>query len=354
MKKKPTVAVGLSGGVDSSVSAVLLKEKGYQVIGFFLHFWNEKVKGSCRENICCSLEAQEDARAVAQKLGIPFYTLNLKAKFKEKVVEPFLQDYAEGKTPNPCVNCNNFIKFGEFLHKAKVLGADFLATGHYAKIKKVKNNGKVSQKLLIPKDKKKDQTYFLHGLKSKQLEKIIFPLANLNKDEVREIARNYGLKTAIKKESQEVCFVHDGLEDFLGRNLKLNQGSIVDRSTGDILGNHKGLALFTIGQRKGLGLSGGPWFVVGFDYNKNIVFVSRQEKDLLVEDFKIKNVNWINGFPEKQSNLKCCVRYHGNLVCCKVEKSGQVKLNKPLRAVTAGQFCVFYQGNNCLGGGVIQ
>ncbi|MFA6537159.1 MAG: tRNA 2-thiouridine(34) synthase MnmA [Patescibacteria group bacterium] len=354
--KKLTVAIGLSGGVDSSVAAAILKNQGYKVIGFFLHFWSEEIKGECRDNICCSLDAQEDARRVATDLGIPFYTLNLKNKFKEKIVDNFLADYEAGQTPNPCVRCNTFIKFGEFMKKAQVLGVDFLATGHYAKIKKVNNGNKTVYHLLNAKDKNKDQTYFLHGLNQKQLAKIIFPVGGMKKDEVRKLAEILKIKTAKKKESQEVCFVHKGLADFLSRYLKLKQGSIVDKLTGKVLGKHSGRQLFTFGQRKGLGLGGGPWFVVGFDNIKNTVFVSNNEKELLVKEFLIKEVNWLAGFPKEQKNIKCCVRYHGDLVGCEIKKSGKfikVICKKPLRAVTTGQSCVFYHGPECLGGGLI-
>jgi len=356
VKKKPTVAIGMSGGVDSSVAAAILKKQGYQVIGFFLHFWNEEIKGECRDNLCCSLEAQEDARSVAQKLDIPFYTLNLKAPFKEKIVDDFLAQYESGQTPNPCVRCNSLIKFGDFWQKAKALGADYLATGHYAKIKKTKIDDKIIYRLFVSKDGKKDQTYFLHSLNQKQLSKIIFPIGAMEKNEVRKLAEKLELPTAQKRESQEVCFAHNGVSEFLSRHIKLKQGSVVDNCTGKILGKHFGSQLFTIGQRKGLGLAGGPWFVVGFDNEKNEVLVSTNEKDLQKNEFLVKNVNWLSGFPKEQKSIKCCVRYHGELIGCLIKKSGKfylVKLKKPARAVTPGQFAVFYKNSECLGGGVI-
>lgn len=348
------VAVGMSGGVDSSVAAALLKKQGYDVVGVFMHFWQEKGESKIRENVCCSLGAQEDARRVCQKLQIPFYTMNMDAPFKKNIVDPFIAAYKKGATPNPCVVCNQKIKFGEFIKKSEKLGAQFVATGHYAQIKKGKDG---VCHLLQGKDKSKDQTYFLHQLTQEQLSKVLFPVGGFEKPEVRELARKLGLSVASKRESQEVCFIPDGdLAGFLGRYNKLIPGKIQEIKTKNILGDHNGLSLYTLGQRKGIGLGGGPWYVVELDMKKNILWVSKNETDLESNNIKLKNCHWIasiNKFPFK---IKCRIRYRAEASDCIIEKVGakyELKFVNNQRAVTPGQYAVFYKGNECLGGGEI-
>ena len=386
-KAKIKVAVGVSGGVDSSVAAALLKQQGYDVFGVFMHFWSEDVCGKVRDNICCSLEAQEDARKVCRKLGIPFYVMNFKTPFKNKIVDAFIESYRKGETPNPCVICNKFIKFGEFLKKAKALGADMVATGHYARLTttKFQNPSSLNQMLRIdsgqakqdptPKfqkskttiyrlmksvDTKKDQTYFLHQLNQEQLARILFPVGKMKKDEVRELAKKFGLITASKKESQEVCFIPSGnLEKFLEKYIPPVSGSIVEIASKKVLGRHRGLSHYTIGQRKGIGLGGGPWFVVKLDKKKNVLWVSRNSADFSTKEIVVNKVHWIAGFPpEFPLTVKCRIRYGSDYQTAEIsEKSNGsvlVQFKKPVRAATPGQFCVFWKGQECLGGGEIK
>jgi tRNA-specific 2-thiouridylase len=368
-QKNIKVAVGMSGGVDSSVAAALLLKQGYDVFGIFIQFWAETIDGKVRDNICCSLEAQQDARRVCRQLGIPFYTMNLRAGFKENVVDYFIEEYGQGRTPNPCVLCNKEIKFGEFWTKAKALGADYIATGHYAQLK-VKSpssatasagrqKSKVKEVFLqCSKDTEKDQTYFLHQLTQAQLAHVLFPIGKYKKTEVRKLAAKFGLATASKKESQEICFIPSGsLGDFLKKYLSLEKGEIRDFATDKKIGEHNGLTLYTIGQRKGIGLSGGPWFVVQLDVKKNILWVSTDADDLGKKELTLKKVNWISGEePKLPMNVKCKIRYASEFVNGKIIKENnniKVIFKKPVRAVTAGQFCVFWRGKECLGGGEI-
>jgi tRNA-uridine 2-sulfurtransferase len=355
------VAVGMSGGVDSSVAAALLQKQGYDVIGVFIQFWSENVKGSVRDNVCCSFESKKDAQKVCRKLGIPFYTMNMKTNFKKFIVDDFICGYDEGKTPNPCVRCNTYIKFGEFIKKAKALGCDYVATGHYSR-----NTYHVSRniyELEKAKDKDKDQSYFLHQLSQDQLKHVLFPVGKYTKPEVRKLAKKFDLPTKSKVESQEICFIPDGnLEKFLQRHLKYDKGEIKDIYTSEVLGQHKGLPVYTIGQRKGIGLPGGPWFVAKKDVKDNVLWITKDEKDLLTKDFAIKNVNWVSEqdltFPIR---LKCKIRYRTKSVFATVKKDPKnssmnkylVQFSKPQRAVTKGQYAVFYKGKNCLGGGEI-
>ncbi|MDD4849041.1 MAG: tRNA 2-thiouridine(34) synthase MnmA [Bacteroidales bacterium] len=364
-RKNIKVAVGISGGVDSSVAAALLLKQGYEVFGIFIQFWAETIDGKVRDNICCSLEAQQDARRVCQKLSIPFYTMNLRAPFKENVVDYFIEEYGQGRTPNPCVMCNKQIKFGDFWQKAKALGADYIATGHYAvieapknKLQKTKNNQKKRAKLIVSKDMDKDQTYFLHQLNQEKLSHVLFPIGKYKKPEVRKLAAKFDLPTAAKRESQEICFIPNGsLSDFLKKYLPLHKGEIRDYSTKEIIGEHNGLALYTIGQRKGIGLGGGPWFVVQLDIKKNILWVSKNVDDLGKKELILKKVNWISGVePTLPMNVKCKVRYASDFVSGKIIKENnkyKVIFKNSVRAVTAGQFCVMWKGKECLGGGEI-
>ncbi|MBI4359002.1 MAG: tRNA 2-thiouridine(34) synthase MnmA [Candidatus Nealsonbacteria bacterium] len=354
--KKPKVLVALSGGVDSSVAAFLLREAGYEVTGCFMKFWSDPRVS--RENPCCSIEAERRARILARQLKIPFYVLDLRREFKRKIVDYFLKQTKQGLTPNPCVICNQEIKFGLFLERALSQGADFMATGHYARIKQ--------GRLLKGTDKEKDQSYFLWRLKSKQLRRVLFPVGGYTKKEVRAMAARYHLSTAQTEESQNLCFLANGVDDFLKLNLKSKPGRIVDVA-GTVLGRHPGLGFFTLGQRWGIGRwleasrqSQGPYYVLRKDRRKNLLVVTKNEKDLLTEEFKVSDVNFVLNLVKHEFPLKVKVKIRSRqkevpATLCKTKKSNQilVKLARAERAVTPGQSAVFYKGEEVLGGGVI-
>lgn len=350
VKKNKKVMVAMSGGVDSSVAAALLKKQGFNVVGVFMRFWSEPSGGAgCATNKCCSFEAYSDARCVAQKLEIPIYTLNMKVPFKKLVVDYFLKEYQAGRTPNPCVECNRFIKFGELLNKARAMGADFVATGHYARAE--------NRKLLKGKDLGKDQSYFLYTLTQDKLKQILFPVGEYSKPRVRAMAKKFGLPVHTKKDSQEVCFVGASLKNFLKKYLKVREGKIVELESGKILGEHDGLPFYTIGQRRGLQLGGGPWYVVKIDVKKNILYVSRDEKKLLSKELVVKKVSWISGVvPKLPLRVVVKIRYKHQgapAVIKKIKNNYKIIFSKPQRAVTAGQSVVFYRGEEILGGGII-
>lgn len=349
----------MSGGVDSSVAAAILKNQGHEAAGIFLHFWKEDLKGDNQkiENKCCSTEALMDARRVCQKLGIRLYTFNFSEVFKERIVDNFLAEYAKGNTPNPCVRCNKFVKLGLLIEKARKLGFDYVASGHYAKI--IKNKNYLS--LAKAKDRKKDQSYFLYKLGQDQLKSLIFPLGDFLKSETREIAKKLDLPTAKKSESQEICFIPGkSHNEFLARHLKLKPGKIC-APDGKQVGEHKGLALYTLGQRKGIEIGGiGPFYALSQDFKNNILYVTnnRDDASFFQDSFLIKEANWIK--PNLKFPLSCqaVIRYGGELADCKITKNTDnnqylVKLAKPLRAITSGQSAVFYFNEECLGGGVI-
>lgn len=358
-EKKKKVIVAVSGGVDSSVAALLMKEKGYDVMGVFMHFWKEETgeKQSEFENKCCSDAALFDARRVCQMLSIPFYTINFYDDFKEKVVDYFISEYGEGKTPNPCIVCNKRIKIGGLIRKARELGFDYVATGHYAGVKEKSGNFK----LLKAKDKDKDQSYFLYRLGQEELSHLMLPLQDLKKSEVRMIAEKHGLPTAQKRESQEVCFIPEkSHNEFLKRHLKLAPGDI-KTSDGKIIGKHLGLPLYTIGQRKGVEIGGtGPYYVSYADYQTNTLFVVSEQNDpaLFKSEFFVQDTNWINvGKIKFPFQCEAVIRYHHEPIKCEVSIAGEdkysVKLIKPARAVTPGQSAVFYVKDEVVGGGVI-
>ncbi len=379
--KKQKVIVAMSGGVDSSVAAAMLKKQGYNIIGVFMRFWAEDGTARGRDaknmqmsmrmdaNRCCSFEAYNDARRVAQKLGIPLYTMNLKIPFKKWVVDYFLKEYKAGRTPNPCVECNRFIKFGELLRKAKAMGSDYVATGHYARISREIPNSKFQipkLKLLKGRDSGKDQSYFLYTLTQEKLKHVLFPVGNYTKSQVRQTAKKWKLPVYAKRDSQEICFVSKRLQDFLKRWLKIKSGGIVEIETGKILGKHNGLPFYTIGQRKGLGLGSGPWYVVAIDAKSNILFVSRDEKKLLSKELLVTKLNWVSGSePKLPIHVMARIRYKHKEASCRVEsvkdvlKRGRYKnvykviFDKPQRAITPGQSVVFYRGEEVLGGGII-
>jgi tRNA-specific 2-thiouridylase len=319
-------------------------------------------------------EAKERAKKIAKILKIPFYVFNLKKEFKKKIIDYFLKEYKAGNTPNPCVLCNKEIKFGLILEKALSLGADFVATGHYArkiqnsKFKMQNENSKCKIfKLLRAKDKDKDQSYFLWMLNQEQLKRILFPIGNYTKEEVKNFARKFKLPLLKVKKSVEICFIEKTINDFLRKYLKEKPGKIVD-TQGKVLGEHRGLWFYTIGQRKGIGLSGGPWWVVDKDLKKNLLIVTKTEKDLLKKELFCKDVNWISGKePKLPLEAKAKIRYKTDFVkvaihstfahlrkCANIKnKIYKVIFKKPQRAITPGQSVVFYKGEEILGGGII-
>ncbi len=341
------IIVAMSGGVDSSVSAALLKRAGFNIVGVFMKFWaGPSEKGSSeRWNRCCSSEAEKRAREVARILGIPFYVLNFEKEFKKRIVDYFLAEYRFGRTPNPCVVCNREIKFGLLLEKALAFNAVFVATGHYARLQK--------GKLLKGKDKDKDQSYFLWQLTQKQLKHVLFPNGHYTKPEVRKLAKEFKLPVFEIPESQEVCFVQKTTEQFLSRYIKKKPGSIIN-AKGKVLGQHQGLSFYTIGQRKGIGLAGGPFWVLDKDLKKNLLIVTKKEKDLLRKELTFKNVNWISGkAPKLPLKVKAKIRYRSALSPATVYRN-KVIFNRPQRAITPGQSVVFYKGEELLGGAIIE
>lgn len=352
-KKKTKVLVAMSGGVDSSVAAQLLKNQGYQVTGIFLNFWKEQ--GMTGDNKCCSLEALLDARAVAQKIGIELFTFDFKDKFKLKVVDNFLSEYQKGRTPNPCVICNREVKIGGLLKYAQSLGFDYVATGHYLRIKKLGRN----YYLYKAKDKNKDQSYFLYSFNQDQLKHLLFPLGNYDKPRVRELANKYKLPTAEKKESQEICFIpgkHHN--DFLKRHLSLKLGPIKVLGSNQVIGQHEGLALYTIGQRRGLIGGTGPYYAAKFDTKNNTLYVVKDFNDPVIygDNLRAQKVNWLNKqkFP---LNCEAVIRYRHPAVKCQVSEVANnylVRFKTAQRAITPGQSIVFYKGREVLGGGVIK
>jgi len=351
-KKNKKIVVAMSGGVDSSVSAALLKQTGFNVVGVMMKFWKE---GSDGKNRCCSIESEKLARLVAKKIGIPFYVINAEREFKKKVVDYFIKEYKSGNTPNPCVVCNKEIKFGLLIDKALKMGADYVATGHYARIL-----GGSANKLFLLKgrDIEKDQSYFLWQLNQKQLSKVLFPVGGYTKTQVRELAKKLDLPTAETPESQEVCFVQDTTNNFLKKYLKAKPGNIVD-GNGKLVGKHFGLCFYTIGQRKGLELPQGPWFVVAKDFKKNILIVSKNKKDLLSKDLIANNVSWISGKePKLPIKIKARIRYRAKEAGATVYKlrgkNYKLVFDKPQQAITSGQSAVFFSGQQLLGGCIIK
>ncbi len=351
--QKKKIIIAMSGGIDSSVAAALLKKAGFDVVGVFMRFWAESGSNIKKENKCCNQDAEGRARKVAAKLRILFYVLNVEKEFKRKVVNYFIEEYKAGRTPNPCVVCNKEIKLKFLLDKALELKVDFIATGHYAKIKKAEG----IFKLFKAKDKNKDQSYFLWKLGQKELRKILFPIEDFTRNEVEELAKRFSLPAVASiKKSQEVCFVLTDLEKFLREYIPMKPGKIIDRN-GKILGSHQGLAFYTIGQRKGIKLAGGPYFVLKKDSKKNVLTVTKNEKDLYQKKIKASGINWIlDKEPELPLKLSARIRYRHNPASALLKKKNKkynLIFSKPQRAITPGQSAVFYRGNEVLGGGII-
>lgn len=317
------VAVALSGGVDSAVSALILKNKGFDVTAVFMKL---------------NKFSQEDgARKLAKEIGIPFKVIDLRKQFKEEIINYFIKEYKAGNTPNPCALCNQKIKFGIFL---KELDTDFIATGHYAKVK--------DGYLYKAKDSKKDQSYFLWKLNPKTLKKVIFPLSNYTKEAVKKIAKENNLSIN-EKESQEVCFITEANNDFLKKYIKEEKGDIINKE-GRIIGEHNGVWFYTIGQRRGIGLSGGPYWVIDKDVKRNRLIVSLEEKDLLSREVSFKNANW---FRKDIKRVKAKIRY-GHKGAFGVLDNNKFTFDRPQKAITKGQSIVFYNKSEVIGGGIIK
>lgn len=356
MKSPPDrVVVAMSGGVDSSVAAALLKQQGYEVIGMMLRLWSEPGKDD--SNRCCTPDAMGAARRVAAQLGIPFYAVDAKETFHNTVVKYFIAGYEGGTTPNPCLLCNRQIRFGFLLEHALALGAKYLATGHYARLVK-DDNGKT--RLLRSIDQHKDQSYVLHVLDQKQLQHALFPIGIYTKPEVRELARRFNLHVAEKAESQDLCFLAgEDYRQFLLRNAPqvAVPGPIIT-TRGEILGTHQGLAFYTIGQRKGLGIyASSPVYVLKKDLQNNALIVG-SAKELGQRMFIVERVNWIRGEPPSQPfRGQVKIRYKARDAWAEIKPlpgaQTEVILDEPLRDITPGQAAVFYDAEECLGGGII-
>ncbi len=379
--KKTRVVVAMSGGVDSSVAAALLVQQGYDVIGIMLRLWAEAgndANGAPNANRCCAPEAVADARAIAQMLGIPFYDVHAEAVFKQRVVDTWVQGYADATTPNPCFNCNRGIRFGFLMQRALALGADYLATGHYARVQTVGRleglevgSDKPSNlptfqpyKLLKGRDEKKDQSYVLHVLGQKDLARAMFPCGGYVKSEVRELAREFGLPTAERAESQDLCFLTQGdYRGFLVRNAPevATPGDIVN-AQGEVLGQHEGLPFYTIGQRKGIAISAKtsssePLYVLKLDAARNAVIVGGIH-ELGKKEARVRTMHYVSGIAPTEL-LRCTakIRYKAKeaagLLTPHPDGGATFEFDEPQRDVTPGQGLVCYLGDEVIGGGVM-
>lgn len=345
MKK---VYVGLSGGVDSSVAALLLVQQGYEVVGVYMKNWSRDLPGLP----CPWREDYQDAKRVAVQLGIEFKMFDFEKQYHQKVVGYMIDEFKAGRTPNPDIMCNQEVKFKLFLNTALEDGADIIATGHYAAVR--------GGKLRIAKDENKDQTYFLYRISRQSLKKVIFPLGELNKQQVREIAKKNKLVTAAKKESMGICFVGKvGIKEFLQQYVKAQSGNIVDQ-TGKIIGKHDGAIFYTIGQRHGLNIGGGlPYYVTGKDMKKNEVYVTTdlQDSKLWNKEVRLTSLHWLDDVPGENKLVQVRMRHRASLVPARlVNKSSNLwtaLLEEEVRALTPGQSAVFYSGDKCLGGGIV-
>ncbi|MHB8587747.1 MAG: tRNA 2-thiouridine(34) synthase MnmA [Candidatus Dormibacteraceae bacterium] len=344
------VAVAMSGGVDSSVAAALLQAQGHEVVGITLQQWpRDDSEEASRHGGCCSLNAVEDARRVAALLGIPYYCWNLEKEFGERVIEPFHRDYLEGRTPNPCVRCNAFVRFDLMLGRVLELGFDRLATGHYARTV----DGAQGPELHTAVDVAKDQSYMLYHLDRQRLGRILFPLGGMTKPEVREHAREFGLPVANKADSQEICFVPRGeTARYLADRLPVHAGAVVD-SSGRELGTHRGTALYTVGQRSGFGalVEAGPWYVLRVDAPANRLVVGRKE-ELGVREIDLRDMSFVGGSVPEPLRCEARLRYHAPAIPGEY-RSGRLSLDEPFLGAAPGQAAVLYAGSRVLGGGII-
>ena len=356
MKKK--VVVGMSGGVDSSVATLLLKEQGYEVIGLFMRNWHEEDEGG----VCTAEEDYNDVRRVAGLLDVPYYTVDLSKEYQDRVFKLFLDEYQKGRTPNPDVLCNREIKFGPFKEYAKKLGADYIATGHYAGVKQ--ENGRTY--LIRAIDENKDQTYFLNQLSEKQIENVLFPLTDIDKPTVRKIAEQYGLATAKKKDSTGICFIGErDFRKFLSTYLPMKEGDIKTLD-GKTIGRHNGVFYYTIGQRKGFGLGGiagenndAPYYIIKKDVLNNILYVNQGECDeLFTKSLETEKFNFITETIADGKRVTCRIRHRQPLewaTAYNLSDGGiRLEFDNPIRAVTSGQYAVIYDDRVCLGGGIIK
>jgi len=341
------VYVGMSGGVDSSVTAALLKEQGYDVIGVYMKNWTEDLPGMK----CPWADDLADAKRVAVQLGIDFKVFDFEKEYRQKVVDYMIEEYKRGRTPNPDIMCNQEVKFKLFLETALEDGADMIATGHYARVSE--------GRLMRAADDNKDQTYFLYRVTGDALKKVLFPIADYTKPEVRELAKKFGLYTATKKDSQGICFVGQiGIRDFLSQYVEQVPGDIIDKNSGKVLGRHDGAIFYTIGQRHGLDIGGGlPYYVVGKDMAANEVYVTTNMNDdaLWKPEIRLQELHWINNTPA-EGTYKIRVRHRAPLVDAELKYDGDeaiFQLQDPERAVAAGQSVVVYDGQVCLGGGIV-
>jgi tRNA-specific 2-thiouridylase len=344
------IAVAMSGGVDSSVAAALLQAQGHDVVGVTLQQWPRgETEESAKHGGCCSLNAVEDARRVASLLNIPYYCWNLEKEFGERVIEPFHRDYLEGRTPNPCVRCNAFVRFDLMLGRVLELGFDRLATGHYARIVR----GPAGPELHTAVDAAKDQSYMLYHLDRERLANIVFPLGAMTKPEVRQHAREFGLPVANKAESQEICFVPRGeTARYLAERLPVHAGAVID-SSGRELGTHRGTALYTVGQRSGFGdlSEAGPWYVLRVDAPGNRLVVGRKE-ELGVREVELRDVSFVGGTPSEPVRCEARLRYHSAAIPGDY-RAGRLSLDEPFLGAAPGQAAVLYSGSRVLGGGII-
>ncbi len=357
MKKK--VAVGMSGGVDSSVAAYLLKEQGFDVIGVTMQIWQDEEPLAMAENGgCCGLSAVDDARRVADRLDIPYYVLNFKQEFKDKVIDYFIDEYVHARTPNPCIACNRYVKWEALLNRALELGCDYIATGHYARVCRLDNGRYALQKSAAVR---KDQTYALYNLTQEQLSRTLMPVGEYDKGQIRKMAEEIGLLVAGKPDSQEICFVPDNdyasyIEKETGQTFP--EGNFVDAG-GRVLGRHKGIIHYTVGQRKGLGLSlGTPAFVTELRPETNEVVIGTNE-DTFHDRLLAGRVNWMS-IPELQGERRVSakIRYSHQGAPCIIRMTGEdeveCRFDEPVRAITPGQAVVFYDGDIVVGGGTIR
>jgi tRNA-specific 2-thiouridylase len=356
IKSKKTVFVGMSGGVDSSVAAALLKKQGFNVVGVYMKNWTQDLGFGCPW-----LEESQEARRVANVLKFPFYIWDFEKEYYSRVIKYFFSEYKAGRTPNPDVMCNKEIKFKMFLNKALSYGADYVATGHYAQVKEVKSKKKkiTRFKLLKAIDPAKEQSYFLYNLTQKELSRIFFPIGKYKKTDVRKLAKKFKLPNYNRKDSQGICFIGPvNVRDFLKQNIKSKNGDIID-DKGKILGSHDGLPYYTIGQREGIRLGGkGPYYVIDKDLKKNLLIVSNNPKHKLLWRYRmeVSEISRVNSRIKFPSNAKIAIRYHHPESQCKITQKPNkllIRFIKPQRAITLGQSAVIYKGQELLGGGVI-